>query len=97
MCGRFVGYSKLETLIDHFPIDVADVAVVANYNVAPSQEILGIVRRENRNRLEKFHWGLVPFWAKDTGIGNRMINALSLIHISEPTRPRRQSRMPSSA
>ena len=85
MCGRFVGYSKLETLIDHFPIDVADVAVVANFNVAPSQEILGIVRRDNRNLLEKFHWGLVPFWAKDTGIGNRMINARSETAAGKPS------------
>ena len=40
MCGRFVGFSTLEMLQEHFPIDVADVQVTTNYNVAPTQEIL---------------------------------------------------------
>ena len=26
-------------------------------------------------RVEMFRWGLVPSWAKDPSIGNRMINA----------------------
>jgi len=36
---------------------------------------LAIVKKGAENWLEKFHWGLVPFWAKDTSIGSRMINA----------------------
>jgi putative SOS response-associated peptidase YedK len=28
-------------------------------------------------RVEAFHWGLVPGWAKDLSVGNRMINARS--------------------
>ena len=75
MCGRFVGFRSLDELKDFFPIDKANCEVVSNYNVAPSQEILAIVKHENENWLEKLHWGLVPFWAKDTSIGNRMINA----------------------
>jgi putative SOS response-associated peptidase YedK len=51
--------------------------VAANFNVAPSQEVLAIVRREGANVLEKLHWGLVPFWAKAPSIGNRLINARS--------------------
>ncbi|UCE51313.1 MAG: SOS response-associated peptidase [Desulfobacterales bacterium] len=58
-----------------FPIDKAGCDITANYNVAPSQEILAIFKHEGENWLDKFHWGLVPFWAKDTSIGNRMINA----------------------
>ena len=42
MCGRFVGFTTLEMLQEHFPIDVADVQVTPNYNVAPTQEILAI-------------------------------------------------------
>jgi putative SOS response-associated peptidase YedK len=75
MCGRFVGFRSLEELKDIFPIDRAACEVVANYNVAPSQEILVIVKRAGENLLEKFHWGLVPFWAKDISIGSKMINA----------------------
>jgi len=75
MCGRFVGYRSKEELLDLFPIDECRTEVKGSYNIAPSQEILAIVRQENKNYLDKFHWGLVPFWAKDISIGNRMINA----------------------
>ena len=75
MCGRFVGFRSLDELKGIFPIDKAACEAIANYNVAPSQEILAIARYEGENWLVKFHWGLVPFWAKDISIGSRMINA----------------------
>ena len=77
MCGSFVGFRSLEELKENFPIDKAACEVTANYNVAPSQEVLAIVRQAGENWLDRFHWGLVPFWAKDITIGNRMINARS--------------------
>ncbi len=77
MCGRFVGFRSLEELKDIYPIDRAECEVVANYNVAPSQEVLVLVKYAGENWLDRFHWGLVPFWAKDISIGNRMINARS--------------------
>jgi putative SOS response-associated peptidase YedK len=77
MCGRFVGYRKLEELKEFFPIDRSACEVVANFNVAPSQEVLVVFNHQGENWLDKFHWGLVPFWAKDPDIGNRMINARS--------------------
>jgi putative SOS response-associated peptidase YedK len=43
--------------------------------VAPTQEIPVIIQHEDGRHLKKRHWGLVPFWAKDTSIGSRMINA----------------------
>ncbi len=48
------------------------------YNIAPSQLLPAVVQpdaAERRFRLLK--WGLVPFWAKDPAIGNRLINARS--------------------
>ena len=75
MCGRFVGYCTLDELKKIFPIDRSACEVTANYNVAPSQEILAIFKHQRQNWLDKFHWGLVPSWAKDLTIGNRMINA----------------------
>ncbi len=47
------------------------------FNVAPSQPI-AIVRLatdEPRREWAWLRWGLVPSWAKDAAIGNRMINA----------------------
>ncbi len=75
MCGRFIGYRQLDELQQFFPIDRANCDVAANFNVAPTQEILAIYTYEGENWLDRFHWGLVPFWAKDPSIGNRMINA----------------------
>ena len=75
MCGRFVGYRNIEELQAYFPIDRAADEVTASYNIAPTQQVLAIVRRRDENRLEKFHWGLVPFWAPDLSMGSRLINA----------------------
>jgi putative SOS response-associated peptidase YedK len=76
MCGRFVGFRSLDELKKIFPIDkTAFKDIGPNYNVSPTQEILAIINKEGQNWLEKLHWGLVPFWSKDTSIGNRMINA----------------------
>jgi putative SOS response-associated peptidase YedK len=85
MCGRFVGFNTLEMLQEHFPIDVANVQVTPNYNVAPTHEILAVARHEGKNHLLKFHWGLVPFWAKDLSIGSRLINARSETVAAKPS------------
>jgi putative SOS response-associated peptidase YedK len=56
--------------------DGAQGVLRASYNVAPTQTAL-IVRQDGsgeRTAVEA-KWGLVPFWAEDPGIGNRLINA----------------------
>ena len=85
MCGRFVGFRSLDELKGFFPIDKAACEAISNYNVAPSQEILAIAKYEGENWLVKFHWGLVPFWAKDISIGNKMINARSESIVEKPS------------
>ena len=46
------------------------------YNIAPTQFVAAIRNDAEENaELVSFRWGLVPFWAKDPSIGNRMINA----------------------
>jgi len=75
MCGRFVQYSPIETFQQIFNIGTVSLEVIPNYNVTPTQKILTIIKHDNENKLEKLHWGLVPFWAKDVTIGSRMINA----------------------
>lgn len=50
--------------------------VEARYNIAPTQYIAAIRNDgEDDRELTMLRWGLVPFWAKDPSIGNRMINA----------------------
>lgn len=75
MSGKFAGYQNLEGLEAFFPIDKASGAATPNLEIAPGREILAIFQVAGENRLAKFHWGLVPFWAKDVSIGNRLINA----------------------
>jgi putative SOS response-associated peptidase YedK len=85
MCGRFVGFRPVDALTAHFPIDVATVEASENFNVAPSQKVLAIARYKGKNHLVKFHWGLVPSWATDKSIGNRLINARSETAATKPS------------
>ena len=75
MCGRFAFYSPSEATAALFGVDGA-LVVEPRYNIAPTQYIAAVRDNEQQQReLVKLRWGLVPFWAKDPSIGNRMINA----------------------
>jgi putative SOS response-associated peptidase YedK len=75
MCGRFsLGATiKVAQLFD-LP-DWPDMP--PRYNIAPSQDVPAVIQnRETASReLRPMRWGLVPFWAKDPKVGNRLINA----------------------
>jgi putative SOS response-associated peptidase YedK len=74
MCGRYT-LIRLADFTDMFPwIRAPQHEVPARYNVAPTQAV-AVVANEEKPRVELFHWGLIPSWAKDPAIGNRMINA----------------------
>ena len=82
MCGRFVAatppdqlarYFGAESLIEPSPGDTTGSG--ANYNVAPTQRVHTVYEDARGRCLTGFHWGLVPFWAKDPRIGAKMINA----------------------
>jgi putative SOS response-associated peptidase YedK len=45
------------------------------YNVAPTEDVPVVRAAPTGRRLDLLHWGLVPRWAQDPSIGNRMINA----------------------
>jgi len=75
MCGRFAFYSPSEATAALFGVE-SSTTVVPRYNIAPTQFIAAIRRdEEEQPELVMLRWGLVPFWAKDPAIGNRMINA----------------------
>ena len=75
MCGRFAFYSPSEATAALFGVDGA-VEVEPRYNIAPTQFVAAIRSNDAQQReLSMLRWGLVPFWAKDPAIGNRMINA----------------------
>lgn len=76
MCGRFTSKAKPEQLEREFKVGRLNHALFQpRYNIAPSQNI-DVVLEENGERIiEKLKWGLIPSWAKDPEIGNRLINA----------------------
>jgi putative SOS response-associated peptidase YedK len=74
MCGRFTLTTTPTDLKEAFPdIEVA-VDLAPRYNIAPSQPI-AVIANTGIKRVELFRWGLIPSWAKDPSIGDRMINA----------------------
>jgi putative SOS response-associated peptidase YedK len=75
MCGRFAFYSPREAVLAVFGVELP-FDVLPRYNVAPSQ-LVAAIRAGATGEPEgaQLRWGLVPFWAKDPAIGNRMINA----------------------
>lgn len=75
MCGRFAFYSPAEATAALFGA-AAKASPAARFNIAPTQDIAAIRRDANNEpAVTMLRWGLVPFWAKEPSIGNRMINA----------------------
>lgn len=75
MCGRFAFYSPAEATAALFGV-TGSLDVKPRFNIAPTQFVAAIRNDEDDGaELTSFRWGLVPFWAKDPSIGNRMINA----------------------
>jgi putative SOS response-associated peptidase YedK len=85
MCGRYASSRKPEDLIEEFEVTEPRIKVPLepDYNVAPTKEVYAVLERppsEDKTapaerQLRVLRWGLVPSWAKDPAIGNRMINA----------------------
>jgi putative SOS response-associated peptidase YedK len=74
MCGRF-SFSPLAKIIEErFDVKVDNTRYKPRYNCAPSQD-LAVISNINPGALSFYRWGLIPFWAKDKNIGNKMINA----------------------
>ena len=97
MCGRYASFRDAQDLVDDLAIaDVADDArlLPPSWNVAPTDPVRIVVERprriEGRNTgeitrsLQVARWGLVPSWAKDPGVGARMINARSETLLDKP-------------
>ena len=74
MCGRYSLIADLGELARRFEFDGDWLTFESAYNVAPTQDVLTVVGGETR-RGGFMRWGLVPWWAKNASIGNRMINA----------------------
>ena len=74
MCGRLTLAEDHSELEGRFQFKAQGFEWVPRYNVAPTQPVLAVLGNGER-RGEMLRWGLVPSWAKNPGIGSRLINA----------------------
>jgi len=85
MCARYASSRRPDDLVEEFEIEQPEVkeSLAADYNVAPTKEVYAVLsrppskekERPAQRQLRVVTWGLVPSWAKDPAIGNRLINA----------------------
>jgi len=74
MCGRFTLTIDPGDLQEVFPDVQIPSGFSPRFNIAPTQPV-AVISNAVPDRLDFFTWGLIPSWAKDPEIGNRMINA----------------------
>ena len=82
MCGRFTLASDSDAMNQMFFEFTIPVDLAPRYNISPTQDVAVIANtpsdadsHSDKRQVAFFHWGLIPSWAKDPKIGNRMINA----------------------
>ncbi|RPI10917.1 MAG: SOS response-associated peptidase [Zetaproteobacteria bacterium] len=94
MCGRFSLGSTVR-VAQVFDIPNA-IQIPPRYNIAPSQDVPAVIRNRETGAREfrPTRWGLVPSWARDPAIGNRLINARAETVATKPAfrRPFRERR-----
>ena len=88
MCGRYAASSNPDDLVVEFEAVRAEgqQPLAADYNVAPTKDVYVVRHKKERDaegaptggghrELRAVRWGLVPSWAKDLSVGNRLLNA----------------------
>ncbi len=74
MCGRFTLTVDPAQVQDTFSSYTFPEKFAPRFNIAPTQPVLAIPN-DDKFAADFFIWGLIPMWAKDPSIGNRLINA----------------------
>lgn len=82
MCGRYASSLDVDVLVSEFDVQESLAQPLGpNYNIAPTDPVYAVLERPakkdrpQQRQLRTLTWGLVPSWAKDATIGNRLINA----------------------
>ncbi len=86
MCGRFTLTVELNALRRRFLASAEDVSLHRpRFNIAPTQNLPVIRQEGEESKIREMRWGLIPRWAKETSIGQRMINARSETLTEKPS------------
>src|SRR5215207_5455541 len=85
MCGRFSQRIPSQKVSERFNVE-APPTLPFRYNVAPTQPVAVVRETSTGSReLKLLRWGLIPGWAKDSAIGNKLINARSETVAEKPS------------
>ena len=85
MCGRFTQTFSWREIHDLLILEGPPLDLPRRYNVAPGQNIAAVRLEPDGRRLAMLRWGLIPGWAGDPAIGNRLINARAETAASKPS------------
>jgi putative SOS response-associated peptidase YedK len=76
VCGRYVQASSPSLLAERFDVEEIRVPELdQRFNITPRSLVPIVAVSKERRVLDVVRWGLVPSWAKDLSIGDRLINA----------------------
>jgi putative SOS response-associated peptidase YedK len=78
MCGRvalFTPPARLARLLDAALAAGIEPEFHPSWNVSPQRHLFAVTEGDAGRVLDRYRWGLVPSWAKDPAIGNRLFNA----------------------
>lgn len=75
MCGRFTVRMDARESARVFGVSSEGGEYTPSFNVAPAQKVPVVLIQDGQRVMDTFQWGLIPSWAKDPAIGNRLINA----------------------
>jgi len=83
MCGRFVQKADLREAGTLFEA-LVEARQRTNYNVTPRQPV-AVIMEDGKRKIVEMSWGLIPHWAKDASIANKLINARSETVAEKPS------------
>lgn len=75
MCGRVTVKTPAEALAKEFQLSLVLAKLERPRFNLPPTAMLPVVANTGKRELDLYKWGLVPAWAKDTSIGNKLTNA----------------------
>jgi putative SOS response-associated peptidase YedK len=84
MCGRFTQERPASELAEIFGAEPLVDDPGGRYNVAPTDEAVVVVQRDDRRAVTAYRWGLIPHWAVEAKVGSRMFNARAETLTSSP-------------
>jgi putative SOS response-associated peptidase YedK len=85
MCARYTLTAPAAKVAELFGVDI-ELGLKPRYNIAPTQQILAVrLDSDGKREAANLRWGLIPSWATDAKIGQKLINARSETVFEKPS------------